>query len=155
MTVSTENRATVMFARTHPWIVGTRPIEGEIVEAPIVSLRKMDCFFDRDDSMVLLPTLQKTRSTRICGFQDEERKLRIVNEGKETAMPMASEQARISSKTAVRLSSDEAAPLVEESMMWKKRLRRKARAPAYPTIVRPAMQQPRAFATLSADSVGS
>jgi hypothetical protein len=129
------------------WLGKGRPIEREIEEVPIVSLRKMDTFFERDDSVVTIPTLPRTRSTRKCGFQEEVRKLQVSEEVQATAIQISELPGFLSSKTAVPLSHEDSpsAPLIEETVTWKRKIRRKAKAPVCGMIVRPMMHGKRAI----------
>jgi serine/threonine protein kinase len=156
MTVSTDERATIQRARMSSWLGKVKTIDGEIEEVPIVSLRKMDVFFERDDSVVVIPSLPRTRSTRGCGFQEEVRKLEVSEEVQEAAIQISELPGSTSSKTAVPLShvGSPSAPLIEETVTWKRKIRKKAKASiAGGMIVRPIVHGKGMISALSVDSV--
>jgi serine/threonine protein kinase len=144
MTVAPDERATVGRALESEWLRGIPQIREGFEEIPVVSLRKLDAFFERDEPGFVRPPVHRSRSMRMVGFKQEERRLRNTGatQGCEAEMTTIQSSLSLSTGGTVLNEQPEMETPIEETKGWRKRIRKKAQAPVCSLIVRPSVARP-------------
>ena len=144
MTLDTEKRLTIEQVLAHPWMA--EAYESQIVwnEVPIVSLRRLDRFFDYDMSEENIKLAYRPSSTgkRRVTFQKEERMIRDRDEINNT------QERELTVKASVTMYKGagsgvpecETAGPVQVETNWKDVVRQMNRKPGRGKIIRPKMK---------------
>lgn len=144
MTLDPQKRLTIEQVLAHPWMV--EAYESQIVwkEVPIVSLRRLDRFFDYDMSQENIKLAYRPSSTgkRRVTFQKEERMIRDRDEIQNT------QERELTVKASVTMYKGagsgvpecETAGPVQVETNWKDVVRQMNRKPGRGKIIRPKMK---------------
>jgi hypothetical protein len=137
MNVSPEARPTAAEALAHCWVADSDPATVCTGEGPVVSLHKVDRFFEREDSDLGIGSLERPPS---AGSHDFARETRLITQGRPAGASPSVVRSSLSMRTKVTLSQGAnyggVIPM-EETRAWRKVLHMKAKA-VPSMIVRPS-----------------